>query len=697
MATRTRTFSTSIPSSTLGGFVSSASPGAKDAMLDWEYYTTYRDDTRQWREERDKLIKFTFGDQWSDGEKSNLEDRDQIDIVQNMIRPLLRTTVSLQLQGKPQGVIHGMNIGSMAPILQKFVEYHWESSSGTYLAEKVVMRQNREGVGFYIVFLDPTKDFGRGELRIGHLSYKNVFVDRAAGNRWDWGDAPRFIVSDLQRPEVFYNNNPGIKVDESLSIDNDEIRWPGLGFEGQDKIIGKPKNVSNSLGTLLNSSDGKYVRVFDVYERQLVNVHVIRQKLTQKILRIVTDDTPVTQEEKLFMVKSGDKIPQELLQQLGLSPGMADWFVLEEADAPKYRVKFHRSASGKKRIGKTLVLPISEYPIVPVVDEDTDNVEPRGEVDFQYGSQKLINAAMSLVLLNAAGSSNKKTVVDAARAGVAGKWDDFAQEWGMPNALINMSIDQQTGKFPIQQFGPDALNPAFFTLVQFFAQDLQFASSVSSLRTGDPTNAPDTFQALRTLGKWADDTLRVRRNRHELALERVFNLILEWAPFHYTFHKFFDITNDDTGKSEVFQINTPMYNEAVQSWQIMNDISSIQAQFRIRAGSTAESEALVESQLLLQLVNLNPAMARHIIKRLPVFRPSEKEEILNDLDVVAQSAQQVQQLNQALNVLRGEVARRDQSIDALSKQLSLTRFEKKVVAQDVKVQREKAKEKEKEK
>lgn len=688
-APRPYSYATSIPASAIGQFVSSNMPGQHQAYLDWEYYTTYRDDTRLWREERDKLIKFNFGNQWSQGESANLEERDQIDIVQNLIRPLLRTTVSLQLAGKPQGIIHGMNVGSLASILQKFVEYHWEISGGQYLAEKTVMRQNREGVGFYIIYLDPTKDFGRGELRIGHLSYNNVFVDRGAGSSWDWGDAPRIIVSELQRPEVFYNNNPGISRDESLFVDNDEVKWSGLGFEGQLQQIGTPTNVSNSIGSIIkNPGDGKFVRVLDIYEKSMVNVYVIRQRLTQKILRIVTPEQNITEDEKQFLVKSANQIPVDFMQRVGLPPEFAEWFVLEETEVPIMRIKFHRSASGKTTIGSPRVLPISEYPIVPTVDEDTDNVEPRGEVDFLYGSQKLVNAAMSLVMLNAAGSSNKKTVVDATRAGVAGKWNEFATEWGLPNALVNMNWDPQKGGFPIQEFGPDALNPAFFTLVQFFTQDLQFASSVHSIRSGDPSNAPETFAALQTLGKWADDTLRIRRNRHELALERVFNIILEWTPFHYTFHKFFDVTNHDTGISQVFQINTPFYDEITRSWQLMHNIQNIQAHYRIRQGSTAESESLVESQLLLQLINMNPALAKHIIRRMPVFRPSEKEEILRDMDALAQANQQNQQLVQALNVMRGEIARQRQQTDALMKQLSLAKFEKKVLKEDTKVQRE---------
>lgn len=665
----------------LPSFASGGSSVDKKAFDDWSNYTTYRDDTLTWRKERDRLIKYTMGAQWDLAESDSLDQRDQLDVVLNMIRPLLRTTVSLQLSGKPEGIIYGQNIGSLEGLLQRWLDFHWQKSNGSYLAEKVVMRQNREGVGFYMLFLDPTLDFGRGELAISHLSYNNVFVDRGAGSTWDWSDAPRIIVSKLQRPEDFYRSNPGVRRDESLNIGYDEVTWPGRGYEGQEIVTGRPQNVSNSQANLFqNPSDAKYIRPLDVYERVLVNVPVVRQVLTGKILKIVTDMNPIDESEKLFMVGSADRLDPTLLDNLGLPQQFAPFFILEETEVPVWRIKFHRSVSGKLTLKNTdTILPISNYPIIPVIDEDTDNVEPRGEVDFQYGSQKLMNASMSLVMLNAAGSSNKKTAIDAAKAGVAQDFQEFANNWGLPNAIEDIQIDPTTGKFPIQEFGPDPLNPAFFTLVQFFAQDLQFATSTHSIRSGDPSQAPETLGALQTLGKWADDTLRIRRTRHELAIERLFNLILEWSPHHYNFHKFFEVTNEESSLQETFQINMPFFDEFTKSWGLLNDMTAIQAHYKIRMGSTTESENIAESQLLLQLMNQNPAITKHIIQRLPMFRPHEKKQILDDIDLVNKAQQQIQQQEQQINVMNGELTRRQQNINALSKKAELQAFKIKLL------------------
>jgi hypothetical protein len=315
---------------------------------------------------------------------------------------------------------------------------------------------------------------------------------------------------------------------------------------------------------------------------------------------------------------------------------------------------------------------------VPVANEDTDNVESRGESDFQYGSQKLLNAAMSLVLLNAAGSSNKKTMVDWAKAGRGKDFDDFKNDWALPNAIVDLNSDPTTGKFPVQHVGPDPLNPAFFGLVQFFAQDLQFASSIHSIRTGDPSDAPETVGALRTLGRWADDTLRVRRNRHELAIERVFNILLQWTPYHYVFHKFFEITNEESNLNETYQINVPFWNEYTKSWELMNDMTAIKAHYRIRIGSTTQSNNIAESQMLMQMMNQYPSLAKHVIRRMPEFKPHEKQEIIQDMDMLAQAQQRVKSLEDSIRQMQGELARRQQNIEALAKSNEMKNFQLKL-------------------
>lgn len=655
--------------------------GATQAEKDLEYYTTYRDDTQKWRRDRDRMRKFAAGDMHATSESEQLIEREQIDIVLNRIAPLLRTTVSIQTSNKPTGMIFGKNVNnaSVAAVIQDYCTWHWEESDGMVLAEKTVMGQNREGVKFYSLFLDNNLDFGNGELRFGSLSYNNVFVDRSVGAIWDWSDAPRMIVSQLERPEDFFNQNiKGVPQDESLNFPYDEMRWSGRGYEKSKHEVGTPEAISNAEGS---DDEGLWIRPMDIYERVWLDLPVIKQKETGKVLRILEEGDEITDDEKLFLVKDSSRIKDSDLEKLGLQ-GIDEegkkLLVLQEAEARVKRIKYRKNISGKMIVpGSEVILPITDYPIIPVVDDDMDNAEPLGEVDKIYGANQLLNSCMSLVLLNAAGASNKKTLVDFARSGLEGDIEDFAEEFALPNSVIQMNMDPQTGKFPIQQFGPDPLNAAFFTLVQFFMQDIEMTGTTSRLRSGDPSQAPDTAFALERLGQWSEETTRSRVTRHELAIQRLWNICMQWGSNHYTFNKFRDIVQEEVDSKEDNEQNTvPLTElEVRQAWNALRETTSYKTKFRIRLGSTVRSETLAESQMLSQAAPGNPVLLKHLIKRMPGFRHSEKQEIISDIDIVAQLQDQLRQSQQAIKVFQGEIQRSRQQIEALEKRRILDEFE----------------------
>jgi len=669
-------------------------PRSDQALRDWDLYRIRRDDTTQWREQRDRMRQFAFGQMWSHDEDSALFDRDQLDIVINMIRPLLRTAVSLQIANRPTGLIFGKNVNAqnVAAVLQDYLMWHWEESDGLVLAEKTVMRQNREGVGFYSLFMDKNLAFGKGELRFGALSYENVFVDRGAGGKWDWSDSSSFIVSELVRPDDFYNQNiKGVPRDESLYVAYDEIKWPGRSYESQERIIGKPQSMSEvpEHGT----DYGNWLRPLDIYERVWIDLPVIKQRKTDKVLKVLEDGEEISARDKIFLVDDVSKLPSEIVADI--PPEQQELLLMEMGEARVKRINFRKNISGKMIVPNSEeILPISDYPVIPVIDEDTDNTEPLGEVDGTYASNQLLNSAISLVLLNAAGASNKKTIIDTSRAGIKQDITELQKEWALPNAFIDMNVDPLTGKFPYQSEGPDPLNPAFFSLVQFFAQDIQFASSVSRLSTGDPSQAPNTAFQQDQLQKNTQDATRTRVNRHELAIQRLFNLNMQWGAAHYTFEVFKDIVGEEKEVREEGQSNTiPLTElEVEEAWIALQDAISYKTKFRIRLGSTVQSETLQEAQLLSQAAPGNPVLLKHVIQRMPTFRQSEKQEIIKDLDIVAQQQDQLRQADQTIKIMQGEMQRLNESEAALKKALTLNRFESKIKdsVKDAEISRERS-------
>lgn len=644
--------------------------------LDYAAYESYRDDTSHWRELRDKAEKFYAGSQHSTSHSQELSDRGQSDIVLNKLRPLLLTRISAMIANKPTGVIYGTrkeDVG-LAQVLMDFVDYHFYASMGNIVMERTVTRQQKHGIGWMALYSDNIADFGRGELRFIDLSYRNVFVDKAAGAKPLFDDAPVMIVTKLMRPLDFFNSLPKkvrkrIPNDQSLYVDNDEIYWSGRGTHEENVETGTPMLLTNTYP----EEKADYVRLMDVYRRKVVDVRVIRQKMTGKVYKVLGEDEEPAAEEKILMQK---KIADLQLEQMGLDPRQVDIYRLEEVEVPNWRVDYYQQVSGVMVIPESEeLLPISNYPIAPVVCEDTGNAMPLGEVDFMIPQQEMINTAIGLTLLNAALASNWRVLVDSGAAQIT-DLKKFESNFSIPGSWHNMKRDVN-GKFPIEIIRPEPLPQAWFMLLQYFSQAMEFQLSTFAFRTGDPKSAPDTYGATLQLGQWANDVLRIPLGRLEIAVERLFNTLLEWMPHYYTFAKSFELIGLDDNPT-MREINMPYFDEVSGAWKTLNSLDNIRANYRIRLGSTAPSQSTYQLQVMQQLAQLQPALIANVIDLMPGLKPNEKQEIKQTIDQVMQLTGANEQKEQIIQTLQSQMTRMQETIVAMEREKALSKVEREV-------------------
>lgn len=625
---------------------------SKRAERDWDNYQTYRDDSLEWRTIRDKLQKFYFGDQWSLEGGKKMQARGQSDIVINKIRQLLRMRVSMMTANKPTGRIFAVRQADIetATLFEEFTDWHLYNSDYAFHLERAVMGQQRIGVHYLTVYDDPVADYNQGELKVGNESYRHVYLDKAAGQNWDFSDAPRMIQTKLRRPEDWLLSLPPkirarFSEDDvsALSRPNDEIYWTGEHKGRESNEIDTPVSVD----TLVDEKV-EWIREMDIYERTMVDVPILKD--AQGIIFAAGDPDGDWNADQKEMIDQG---------------------VLVEAEVILPRIKFRKNISGRVLLPLDAndmskvedVLPIADYPLVPVIDEDTGNALPLGEVDFQAGIQEMLNVAVSLTLLNASLSSNLKIMLDSGKAGTT--IEKFRKEYAVPGGVMDVRFDPQTGKPPVEIIRPEPLTQAWHTMAQMLSQEIEFqASRGLSLRAGDPTAAPETFAATLQLGQWAQDILRIPLSRLELALERVMNLILTWAPSYYDFEKVFYTFDSDA--------------QPIQKSLNFSTMENMKARFRIRAGSTMPSQTVSELGIMQSMAQLNPALIGAVIDRMPGLRDNDKKELKQTIDLVAQLQQQGQQKDEVIDVLQQQMQHLQESNIALQKEATLAPLKREV-------------------
>jgi hypothetical protein len=635
-------------------------------------YDDYRNiltSTMDWRIERDRMRKFYFGQQIGSAISAEYKDRGQVDIVINKIRPLLRSRVSMLVASKPTGSVYGVKKKDMstAYAIEEFMDFHFYNSTGQLVMEDVAMFSQREGLSYFIVYLDPNAAYGMGELKFGHESYENVFVKKSA-REWDFADAGRVIHSRLVNPDDFLNRNSKyfkISLDELLrafshpyDIPTSDQRQKG----NEQKDIGQP--VEDYTG-----DNAHYIREFDVYDRVYIDVPILHNLVTNTI-EVLKDDYKVSDNENRF-IREG-----VLRQGIGRVPRI--WWTKAVGNGAQTKVL------------KRLLLPIEHFPLVPVHDERTGNAQSLGETDFYAGLQEMQNQATSLVLLHAALASMFKIIYDSGKVKDSNK---FREEWSTPGSAIGLPFDKVTGKPPVEIVRPEPINNAFFTLMREMGAEMEYEAMQNPMSWGSTKEAPETFSATLQIHEWAQNALRLPLNHLEIAVQRAYEIMIQWSREFYGFRTF-DVMRGDTPDTNF--VNSPIPYPAkdrsgkdiVENGQVVmthHDIRSLRARYRVRIGSTAPSQSVAYMNLYQQLSQNHPVFLKQFVQYLDI-PPDEKNELIQSVDLVAQQGSTIQQQEQLIKMLQKTISNISKENLDLEKRHKVDRFEGMLIKKMAKIE-----------
>jgi len=635
----------------------------KVALQMWDRYQDLRDITISYRQERDKMRKMAAGFQTHRQKKDEIDSRGEVDIHINKIRQVLRMRVALQVANKPVGKILGFHEEDegMASLINEFLDYHWYNSDGQIQLSRAVNDQHEVGIGWMGIFADNIADYGRGELKYKFIPYNEIYMDPAASN-WDYSDTSMIIHSKLVKPEDFYAANPNIRRNEQFLVLNDEIYWDATNDQGNIAEYGTPQTTS------ITGERRDFIRVLDSYEKIIRKIPVIIQPATGQVTRVLDEGEEPSESEKVFLKKGA--ISQEDILQFAKTEEEAqallqvdpEFFRLETKEVPIPRIKFTKTLSGVKQIGKSTILPISDYPLKPIIGQDLKNGYPIGEVDNLVAPQELLNTSLRLSFLNAALGSNTRFFADTERM-TDETLEELSNNMAAPGQVIDMKRDVN-GNWPIEVVRPEPLTQAWFTMQQYLEGQIMSEVQQLQLRTGDASAAPHTFNATMALGQWATDLLRVPLTYMESALTSLNNVLLEWIPKFYDSEKMFHIVGPH-GDPSVRFFNPVEFTDTLNAFNTLNTTTSIKASYRIRAGSTMPSQDVAELDLMMQLAQLNPALVGEAIKKIPGLSDSDKRRIVEVIDVNVQLQQQIQQQEEENSALRQQLQHVTQSAQSL--------------------------------
>ena len=228
------------------------------------------------------------------------------------------------------------------------------------------------------------------------------------------------------------------------------------------------------------------------------------------------------------------------------------------------------------------MLPISEYPIIPVPYLYTGTPYPMSAVTPLIGKQQEVNKAHQVMLHNANLASNLRWMYEEGSV----PEDEWEQYSSAPGALLKFR-QGFTAPTPIL---PAAINSAFYTITQEGKADMEYIAGIPSAMMGFAQEQTETYRGLLANDEFGTRRIKAWMNSVlEPCLEHVGIVFKDMAQSHYTADKVFRIVQPNTSgeyeESET-RINIPIYNDYGEEVSKWSDYASARFDIRIVAGAS---------------------------------------------------------------------------------------------------------------
>ena len=664
---------------------------------------------QRWQTVSQKGYDFYLNEQLTKDEQTMLEESGMPTFTINRITPIIEIMKYFVTANNPKWKAVGAtgDDADVAQVHSDIADYCWYLSNGKSLYSQIVLDSLTKGLGFFLVDIDKDADRGMGEVRFNRIDPYDVFVDPASRD-FLFRDATFIqIRKNISRARLI-NMLPQFETRiKKVTKGSDVVSYSQRDAEFTDSI--QPEDLT--YGVNMDAEDEDILPYYETYSKKKFkyrNVYIKIEPSEAELLMLkeaVKDQLEAFQQEievQLIekqlqieqQVQAGEVIPERGKLMVENSQKMAAQAIQEkemelisqareEATIVKEQVmsesqflEFEKDENFKKniidsvefyenRIIKTCsvgddtflfeqIIPISEYPIVPMPYMYTGTPYAMSAVTPLIGKQQEINKAHQIMLHNANLSSNLRWMYEEGSV-PEDEWEKYSSA---PGALLKY----RQGFAPPTPIQPAPINNAFFTVVQQGKTDAEYISGVPSAMMGFSQDQAETYRGLLANDEFGTRRLKAWMNSiAEPALEHVGRIFKMMAQNHYTIEKVFRIVQPEANNQEEkeVRINVNLYNDYGKAVGKYKDYASARFDVRIIAGATLP---LNRWALLEEYFRWYQAGLIDDIAMLSETDIRNKEKIVERKSMLSQMQSQLQSVQEL-------VKEKDGTIETLQRQL----------------------------
>jgi len=650
-----------------------------------ELWTQYNSSREPWAQKFQESIEFRAGAQWTQEQQEVLEQRGQAPIVVNRIHPIVETAKALLTYNSPQFRATGREDSDRdtAKVFSDLFQYIWNISQGDLELKQAIDDYYVGGMGALMVYQDPDADMGKGEVKLKAVNPLDLYIDPNSKDKF-CRDAAHIIMASYMTDEAAMQMYPEFEdiIENSAEEPEASDDYPVTNLSKTvDQVF--PGDVEDRAHTVRRYLE-RYTReihpYYNVYEpfserEFLFNHEEFEQYNSQLYVRVrkaTGEETIVWQPEAVqelmeeiqengalyhFVLppmqldQNGMPVPQQPMKVPGEEgPGSIPGSTIallpitpeelkglgkltcNEVDVPRIRMV----ASVGDSLLYERILPIEDYPIVPVMNIHLRTPFPESDVRIYRPLQEYINKIRSLIIAHASTSTNVKLLIP--RGSVDKR--QVEEEWGRAGTSV-IEFDAELGA-PIVA-GPVPLPNELYKNEADAKSDLEYGFGIYELMQGGGRGAPSTYRGTIVVDEFGQRRIKSRRDDIEDMLNQVGTIAVPLMQQLYTEEKVIRLVQPNGEEtSQRFNYYKEMENGEVVRY---HDIGVGKYDIQVVSGSTLPTNRMALLNTYMQMYQMG------LIDQTEVLKKSE----LVDIDGVMGRSGQMQQMMQQMQAMEQEL------------------------------------------
>jgi hypothetical protein len=653
-----------------------------------------------WAQQAKEDKEFRLGRQWTKEQSETLEARGQAPIVVNRIHPAVETAKAMLTANRPsfRCAPREDSDRKTANVMSALLTYMYDISDGRTIIRQAIDDYYVMGIGYINVYQDPMMDMGKGEVCMHDIDPLDVYVDPNSRNRF-FDDAENVIVSRLFSREQAKKLYPKYKKQIDDANSEQDFNMPETGRDNESRVF-----FPEDVGLLHEQSE--YVRGYERYYKlevektrtyesfsgneELLDKEEFEQYIQQPAWiiqgQVIVDQEQAQQISAQLMAQyemqkeEAMAMEQQKMTQAGLPPEAEMPQVdiqppqIEQTDYQglilKQLIEIVKIKVTRVKqciiVGETLlysrILPIDQYPVVPICNLHTRTPYPTSDVRMVKGLQEYINKTRSLIIAHATTSTNTKILVPEGSVDMK----DFEEKWAQPGVAI--PYDPTDGAPVTVQ--PSPLPNELYQNETTAKNDIDHQLGLYEMMMGNAQAAPQTYKATISLDEFGQRKIKSKLTDIEQALVRVGQVAIPLMQQLYSVEKTFRLVNPNNSMSE-YVVNKRLYDDKTGEVQVFNDITVGKYDVIVVSGSTLPTNRYAELEFYMDAYQKGLVDRQEVLKKTEIF---DIEGVMQRTDEIQKLQSTVQQQQEQIKNLQGDLQTRDREAVNLRKKVEVEKF-----------------------